>query len=312
METGFFVIDLDNNEIIYKRSCHQHIHFQIAETLSKKRFDLLQRISTAMRTKAAAISIRVKQDNIVITFDETKIESFRHLKNLRKNRILGLDLNPNYVGLSVIDCIDNFRFNVIHKRVYDLSKLQAKASTNKARFELNEIGCEIVRLCKHFQIGTVAVEDLTIPPKNHKRGKSFNKLINNKWRKSQFVKHLKLLCSTYAIDFAEINPAYSSVCGNLAYGDIHTPDMVAAAIEIARRSYSQFEKGTFYPPFNKERIEKTIGNQWKEELLSKFNSWKGLFQLMKESKLRYRFQLSDCSAVSSHDYSKKLIAINIF
>lgn len=99
----------------------------------------------------------------------------------------------------------------------------------------------------------------------------------------------------------EINPAYSSIVGNIAYGNENTPDIVAASIEIARRAYKKFEKGWFYPKFNIQ----FLNEQWKQTLGSVEN-WKELFQQIKKSGMKYRFQLVDYvnNAVFSKIYIK--------
>ena len=77
------------------------------------------------------------------------------------------------------------------------------------------------------------------------------------------------------------------------YGDENTPDMVAASIEIARRSYKKFEKGWFYSSFDKSLSQ--MNEQWKQTSSDNFvKDWKGLFSLIKESELKYRISLSKC------------------
>ena len=97
-----------------------------------------------------------------------------------------------------------------------------------------------------------------------------------------------MLASIHSYELVEVNPAYSSIVGNFAYGNENTPDMVAASIEIARRAYKKFEKGWFYPKFNISHLNE----QWKQTL-SGVKSWKNLCLKVKESKLKYRFLLSD-------------------
>lgn len=54
---------------------------------------------------------------------------------------------------------------------------------------------------------------------------------------------MQMLSNVYGFDFVEINPAYSSVIGNLLYSDDKTPDPILSSIEIARRAYKKYEKG---------------------------------------------------------------------
>ena len=97
-----------------------------------------------------------------------------------------------------------------------------------------------------------------------------------------------MLAGIHRYELVEVNPAYSSIVGNFAYGNENTPDMIAASIEIARRAYKKFEKGWFYPKYHVE----TPNEQWKQTL-DGVKSWKTLFPKVKETKLKYRFLLSD-------------------
>lgn len=98
-----------------------------------------------------------------------------------------------------------------------------------------------------------------------------------------------MLAGIHKFEIVEVNPAYSSIVGNFAYGSLTTPDMIAASIEIARRAHKKFEKGWFYPKFNYDSLDE----QWKQTL-GRVKTWKDLFLKIKELKCRYRFQLPDC------------------
>jgi len=125
--------------------------------------------------------------------------------------------------------------------------------------------------------------------------------------------HLTTLCSTYGVELIEVNAAYSSIIGNFVHGDSTTPDMVAASIEIARRSYHKFRKGWYQPPFvKKERLKQVLGNQWKEELELGYQSWKTLATEIKESKLKYRFPLIGSNAVLRTIHKKAYMKLFIW
>jgi hypothetical protein len=63
----------------------------------------------------------------------------------------------------------------------------------------------------------------------------------------------------------------------------------------------EFTKGWIYPRvISTRRYKEVLGNQWKEELELAYMSWKGLAGKIKESKLKYRFQLNPSNAVFSH------------
>jgi hypothetical protein len=208
-------------------------------------------------------------------------------------------MNPNYIGVSVIEFDKNNEFKVLHKEVFDLTALtkpsgessqhkKSKYYTNKLKHETIAIAHRINKLVDYWKCRKLAIEDLSIKPSDKQKGKTFNRLTNNKWERQLFVNKLKMLAGIHRYELVEVNPVYSSIVGNFAYGNENTPDMVAASIEIARRAYKKFEKGWFYPRFNINRLNE----QWKQTL-SGVKSWKSLFLKVKESKLKYRFLLSD-------------------
>ena len=232
------------------------------------------------------------------------------------NRVLGIDFNPNYFGISVIEFKEDDSFKVLYKEVIDLEELQLK-SKNKIHFEIYEIDHHILRLCKNFKVSKLSVEDLKFKKNNKFWSKKLNKLCKNQFRYSMVKSHLNTLCSTYGVELIEVNAAYSSIIGNFVHGGENTPDMVAASIEIARRAYKKFQKGWYQPSFiSEQRIQQVLGNQWKKELMLDYMSWKGLSGIIKESKLKYRFQLNPSNAVfrkrNRKSYIKFLTFFNKF
>ena len=308
-----FKIDLINQVIIYKRSRKEHIPLKIKEKLSDKRKRLLESIHLVMINRLSPVSFRVKDDNLYISYDESIVESYKCFKDLKQNRILGIDLNPNYIGLSILEFQSDNSFQVIHKQVFDISELNEIGSTNKVRYEIQQIDNEILKLCKHFKVSKLVVEDLKFKKSNKFWSKKLNKLCKNKFRYSSIKQHLQTLCNVYGVEFIEVNSAYSSFVGNLCYGSNNTPDMIAASIELARRGFKKFQKEWFYPPVVYiERIKEVLGNQWKKELKLNFNSWIGLFNQIKKLELKYRFQLDGNKAVFSKDYYKKKVNLYKF
>ena len=307
----YFKIDLQNKTIIYKRSRKEHIPLVINQYISPKRRKVLESIFICMENKITPITFKLKEDCVFISYDETVVEKCKQFSNLKENRVLGIDLNPDYFGVSVIEFFNETEFKAIHKEVIDISKLNEQ-STNKVKFELQQINNKIIKLCNYFKCSTLAVEDLKFKKSKKLPSKYLNRLCKNKFRFSTIKSHLQTLCNTYGVKFVEINPAYSSVVGNLNYGSESTPDMVAASIEIARRAYKKFLKGWFYPPMQIERIKEVLTNQWKKALELNFNSWPELSNQIQKLGLKYRFQLDGSMAVFSKFYKKKSIFLYRF
>ena len=289
--------DLPNNRIVYKpsRDVHKEIRFC---PVRKKLAHELAKVQELASQKKMPVTVKFTDKHLFLTYDESLIYNEAY-KGLKANRVLGIDMNPNYIGVSVIEFDKNDEFKVLHKEVYDLTALtksSGKASTddiskyltNKLKHETIAIAHKINKLVDYWKCSKLAIEDLSIKPKDQKKGKSFNRLCNNKWERNLFVNKLKMLANIHKYELVEVNPAYSSIVGNFAYGSPTTPDMVAASIEIARRAYKKFEKGWFYPKFSVE----TQDERWKQTL-GGVKTWKSLFRKVKEAKLKYRFLLSD-------------------
>lgn len=319
-----FKIDLTNKIVIYKRTVRQHLKLQIINKLSSKQELLLSKIYLAMVNGLSPVTFGIKNDNLYIAYDESVIEKEKQFSNLKDNRILGIDLNPEYIGFSILEFNDKDEFKVLHKELIELTDLQDQDNRNKVKFELYQIDNHILKLCKHYKVSKLVVEDLKF--KNQKQRyfrsesqRKHNKLLKNKWCYSLTKQNLQVLCGTYGVKFVEINPAYSSVIGNFLYGSKTTPDLVAASIELARRGYKKFLKSWFYPKMvSIPRAKEVLGTQWKDELTPSFRTWKRLgekLRLLKQSKkteIMYRYPLVSENAVREILYKKRLYTTYLF
>lgn len=296
-----FEIDVENSKIVYKRSRKEHFDLVIVEKLNEKRRSILLKIQNLMSEKKIPVTFRLKKDKIYLSYDEKIVEKEKQFRNLFQNRVLGIDLNPNYFGISIIEFNQKDKFKVLYKEVIDLTELQKK-SKNKVHFELYEINHHILKLCKTWCVSKLAVEDLKFKKSNKFWSKDSNRLCKSQFRYSFVKQHLNTLCNVYGVEVIEVNAAYSSIIGNFIHGSDNCPDMVAASIEIARRCYHKFQRNWIYPKFmiSEHRLQQVLGNQQKKELRLDYGCWKGLAGIIKKSKLKYRFQLQPLNAVFSH------------
>ena len=313
-----FAFELSNNRVVYKpvRGVCKEIRFC---PVKNKLANELAKVQELASQKKMPVTVKFTDKHLYLTYDESVIYNEAY-KGLKYNRVLGIDMNPNYIGVSVIEFDKQDGFRVLHKEVFDLTALtkhsgtssadaKSKYLTNKLRHETLAIAHKINRLVDYWKCSKLAVEDLSIKPVNQNKGKAFNRLCNNKWERQLFVNKLKMLAGIHKYELVEVNPAYSSIVGNFAYGSSTTPDMVASSIEIARRAYKKFEKGWFYPKFSVE----TQDERWKQTL-GGVKTWKDLFLKVKEAKLKYRFLLSDYvgNAVLSKTYNKQKWIYHVF
>ena len=304
-----FDFNFDNQSLIFKASKDKHIDIQLGN-IHRKLQKELNKLNELCYDKKVTVSIRLNNDYIWITYDEKLLDSSMKFNCLKDNRIMGLDLNPNYIGLSVIEFNKEDNFNVLYKQVFELKYLtDNNTSKNKRQYEIIKICHTINGLINYWKCKKLSIEDLNLRQSDKGQGKNFNRLCNNVWDRSLVSNKLMMLSNIYGYELVKVNPAYSSFIGNLIYGNSNTPDMVAASIEIARRSYKKYEKKWFYPVFNIDCLDE----QWKQTLTG-VKDWKNAFLKIKNSKVKYRVLLNDViqNAVFSKFNIKSKITIYSF
>jgi hypothetical protein len=111
------------------------------------------------------------------------------------------------------------------------------AHTNKRRFELAILAKKVALLAKHHRVSEAVTERLNLGPKDHGKGRGFNRLINQVWfRRGLFEPLLRRLVAK-GIPHAEVNPAFSTKLGNPLWADLlRVPDPACAAVELGRRA----------------------------------------------------------------------------
>lgn len=287
------------------------------ENTSKHNLKLLSIALELSKQKQIAISYKLSNECVWISFD---IQSL-NLQNYKfiKDRCLSLDINPNYIGLSIVDN----GMNIIHKEVFNLSKLNNNLS--KKNYELIEIVKHIKQLCLHYKVEIVGFEDISIKSKSHNKGRKFNQTVNNNWNRNLFLNSLKKHLECINCKYQELYPQYSSFIGCVMYPN--DTDPVAASLELNRRLY-EFKKiyidkqkcqskkhGIMFPEWNIN----SLSTRWKEMIMSDRNisDWKSLYNHVKKSKTSYRLSFNDlkklekvCRFKSSKSLIDKILCFN--
>ena len=287
-----FSLDVVNNQIIFKFSVKKKIILKLPN-LHKNYLSELIRLQTLAENKRIPFSVELGLNKINVSFEDFML-CVNNYKG-KENIVAGIDMNPNYIGFSISKFTENKR-KVLLQEQYDLSyftKNLHKASThkfskyqnNKQIYELKEIAKQIIEKCKHFKVGKFGIEDLSFKAGDSGKGKGFNRLTKNKWKREALVSALKKQCLLNNIEFIEVNPAYSSVVGNLMN---NTSDPIASSLEIARRANFKYIKGKFYPELIKKE---NLFNHWKESASWVYKNWKELFDIIKTSEVKYRRSL---------------------
>ena len=334
---------IDENTIIFKPTRAEHIELNLVSHGNNYK-NKLKKLIKYQNDKLIPITYSLDLDYIYISFDNSVVDSCKY--NTIKNRVIGIDLNPNYLGYSIVDWYSEDKYQIIDKGVFDISPLNNKERAlhvssddsrkkyfkNKRDYEIFQITHDLFNKCRHYKCNVVVIEDLSIAPKDLQKGKSLNRLINNQWNRNKFIECIKKLVYGSSSMLVEVKPQYSSVLGNLIYRSEKLPDMILSSIEIGRRGYefaSQYllnikskQKNIIFPDFEKvkEKIALSLEEIGKSQTgaslsdLSHFNSYEELFSGLKKSKLKYRFLLEQCknSRVFSVFHYKSLIKLYKF
>ena len=290
-----FKLDIiENNRIIFKLNKSKHINLELPNlrnNIKRELFKLQQLNEVKTRERGYTYSIRLNLNYIYISFEKFKNEE---TKQLKEERYLGIDLNPDTIGISVLE-----NNKVIYAREFSLKPIfnkilsqklssdseRMKYFQNKLRFETFQISKSIAKLAKHFLCKSVFIEDLNFKVGDSGLGKKFNRKNRNLWKRELFIDNLTRRLSVDGIKLYTVNPVYSSFIGNLMHD---YTDAVNASIEIARRGFEcriRRNKRGFYPNL-------LVKHQWKE-MATKFGDWKEFFLAVKNSKLKYRVSLDE-------------------
>lgn len=326
-ETGnrmFRLNIIDDNNIIFKPKFGTKVILELPK-LKKHYLKQLSELEILSKNKEKPFTVKLDNEFIYISFEEIRNKDL--LVGL-KERFLSIDQNPNHIGLSICEYneandinktnnndktneADNININpyrIIHTCEFDLTEM-IKANIdnqNKIKFETVEICKKIINIAIHYKCKYVFLEDLCMVGKDHKKGKSLNRLINNSWFRDLVVNNLQKRCNIFGIKSFLVNPAYSSYIGNLQHD---YSDPINASLEIGRRAYEIIilrNKDGFYPRFE---LKQSILHQWKEMDIDIFKSWKELFSHIKNLKLRYRVSMEDAEkhhVVFRQKYSKPI------
>ena len=311
----------DENTINFKLSKKEHITLNLIG-VSKRYRDYLNQLITLQINKSIPITYRLDTKSVYISFDLNKLKNNLKVQDKVKDRVFGIDLNPNYIGYSVIDWKENGSYKIIKTGSISLKALndyddslkglgyssqskERKYISNKRNHEIIQIAHFLSKIANHYGCEIFSLEDLNIKQGDKGKGSKFNKLCNNQWNRNLLVSQIKKMNCLYKIRTLEVQPQYSSFIGNLVYRVHQLPDYVLASIEISRRGYEFYHQ---YILKDKE-MEKNIvfGNYEKDLNLyylsleeigirESFNSFMEMYSFVKNSKVRYRVSLDESSS----------------
>lgn len=328
---------LNDNTVLFKPSRDIHIEVTLC-SVGKNNIQKLRRLRELQNQKALPLTYQIDMEYIYITYDNFIFEHFEY--PVKSNRVMAVDINPNYIGWSVVDWVDNYEFKLVDKGMLSLKPLNdyknslsvksddhiSKYITNKRNFEIINIAKELFTLCKHYHCETFAIEELFITSATSDTfvDKYRRRLINNQWNRNLLIQQLTKHLKSSKTKLVEVKPEYSSIIGNLVNRNLNLPDPILASIEIGRRGFeysTQYiykrrphKKTVIFPLF--ELVKQAVSLSLEELGIAvpSLEKWEDVWGLVKNSKTKYRVPISEDISDSpcSRFYKRRYLKVYTF
>jgi hypothetical protein len=313
-------------------------HILELKSVYGKREKVLSKLYELQEKKEIPITYKLDREYIYISFDESLIENYKRNRFV-ENRVMSIDMNPNYIGWSIVDWNGEGEndFRIVKTGIFSIEKINKiseeliKNNTdsedpkkiylnNKRTYETYQISKKLIDICLYYQCESFCIEDLNINSKDAERGKKYNRLVNNNWCRNKLELNLQKRCNIFDIKYIKVKPDFSSFVGNFLFRSLNLPDMVLASIEIGRRGYE----------FNLQYIEKIkeikrniifpdLGayKNFYVKSLEEFDiedgiGLKDIYYALKKSKTRYRLSLEQTGTEFSRCFSKTSLILKCY
>jgi len=257
-----------------------HMHGNAAE--------IIRQAAKLAAEKKINITFRIDNTKLHVTINPDDLpdhpERRRPLK-IVAGRAVGIDLNPNFVGISAVqNGSDLTKLSLTELLDHQLVQfnLPVDASAETVREVLAKVCDRTIKLCRKWNIGLITFEKGLGKLRSGGRSKARNRLINY-WARSLLIAMMTRKARLCGIKVIEVWGGYSTTIGNLAF---EAPDACASAAEIARRGLAV--TGGYkdvLPAFE----EGWLSGRWKDQTLpAEYGCWKNVHQAIKMAKFGYR------------------------
>ena len=295
------------------------------------RKSILSKLYQKQERKEIKITYKLDSQHIYISFDEQDIYNFDYPKI--ENRIISIDLNPNYIGWSIVDWKSSSEFNIIKSGVYSIKhlndldfNLKGKGFnssskeriylSNKRQHEILEISKNLINKAIYYKCQIFSMEDLSIKSSDKENGKHFNKLVNNLWCRNTLVNNLTKRCNIFKIKLLKVKPEYSSFIGNFIFRSLNLPDMILSSIEISRRAYEFYNQYVIKTKNIKKNIIQPNVSDFNDLIIKsleefnineKFENLIDIYYFFKKMKFKYRLSFDNNQKFSRFFSNNSLI-----
>ena len=298
------------NVLTFKPNRLCHIDLKLVG-LRKHRQHIISKLTELANQKKVTLTYKLSSKYVWISYDEKLVTNIETSKI--KNRVFAIDMNPNYIGWSIVEWKSSSNFKIVKEGIISIKELndydnnqnidstKRKHISNIRHHAILEICKNLVDTAAYYRCDKFVLEDLKF--NTNSSYNKFNRLTRNQWCRDLLVMNITKRCNIYGIKVIKVKPKYSSFIGNFLFRHVtNMPDMVLASIEIGRRGYeysSQYidktknkKKNIVFPDISDfdEFYTKSL-----EEfsIKEKLDSLLALYSYIKNTKMTYRVPISN-------------------
>ena len=279
--------------------------------LRKHRQTIISTLTELANQKKVTITYKLSNEYVWISYDEKLVTNIETSKI--KNRVFAIDMNPNYVGWSIVDWKSSSNFRIVKEGIISIKELndydnKQKIDSTKRKHISNIRRHAIIEICKnlvdtavYYRCDKFVLENLKFNAKGSYS--KFNRLTRNQWCRDLLEMNVTKRCNIYNINVIKVKPEYSSFVGNFLFRHVtNMLDMVLASIEIGRRGYefsSQYidktkhKKKNIVLPDISDFDDLYTKSLEEFSIKEKLDSLLALYSYIKNAKMTYRVPISD-------------------
>jgi len=152
------------------------------------------------------------------------------------SRVIGIDLNPEWIGISVVE-IKKDPTDLEHVKIlnHKLHKVNVPFGADQSMKQvMANVASDCINLARAWNVGLIVHEDGLGALSWSKKSNSTQTI--NYWSRNEFFGGLQRRCKLAGIQLKSVWGGYSTTIGNLSFD---LPDACAAAAEVARRGYAK-------------------------------------------------------------------------
>ena len=243
-----------DNILTFQPDRLHHIDLELVG-LRKHRQTIVSTLTELAKQRKITLTYKLSTEYVWVSYDEKLVTNIETPKI--KNRVFAIDMNPNYVGWSIVDWKSSSVFKIVKEGVISIKELndydnKQKINSTRRKHISNIRHHAILEICKnlvdtaaYYRCDKFVLENLKF--NTNDSYSKFNRLTKNQWCRDLLETNIIKRCNIYNIKIIKVKAEYSSFVGNFLFRHVtNMPDMILASIEIGRRGYE----------FNSQYIDK--------------------------------------------------------